>query len=241
MRAGESRGDRGDTRTAEERPAEMSAVAEVRERRDPAVLLGALTLVLVALLLSSAIVVTYVAFGRQASRVSKLERADEALTARLTAAEATLGEHAQGINRATKLARNSYQRGYVAGKRAQLLPQRFSMLENFATAGFLVPRSVPPELRSQQFVAEKFRRGYALRWRRSGVALFASAGEPLRVWTRQAWPGSMRTVIVGPRTVTRLVAPSGIVHAWREDGRTYAVLTLRETEALAAPLITAMR
>ena len=219
----------------------MTAVAEERARRDPAVLFGALTLALVAVLLSSAIIVTYVAFGRQSSRVSSLERADAALQARVGAVETTLGRHSRAINRATKLATNAYRRGYVAGKRAQLLPPRFAMLERFATAGYLVPRSVPPALKSQRFTVQKLPRGYALRWPRSGLALFASAAEPLRVWTRQAWPGTARTIPVGERRVVRIVAPSGIVHAWREDGRTYAVMSLRRTEALARPLIAAMR
>ena len=219
----------------------MTTLADVRTRRDPAVLLGTLTLALVAVLLSASIIVTYVAFGRQASRITKLERADRAFQSSLLAVDKELGRHSQAIQRVEALAQNAYQRGYTAGKRAQLLPKRLAELEELATRGFLVPRTIPRPLARTPFVVTPLERAYNIRWRNAGVAVFATASEPLSTWTRQAWPGGRRVVKIGNRSVIRLVGPFGLVHVWRHGGRTYAVLTLRETENLGRLLISTMR
>ena len=219
----------------------MTTLADVRARRDPAVLLGTLTLALVAVLLSASIIVTYVAFGRQASRVEKLERADDAFRASLLAVDRELNEHSRAITRIEGLARTAYQRGYTAGRRVQALPRRLAALEPLATRGYLVPRTIPPPLARSPIAVTPLRRGYNVRWRSAGVALFATASEPLETWTRQAWPGGRRDVTIGKRKVIRLVGPFGLVHVWRDSGRTYAVLTLRETEQLGRLLIATMR
>ena len=228
---------------------------ELTARQRSALVLGLVTLGAVTILLAAAIVVTYVAYDRQSDRVAELEarvmaaqRGTPELRRALAAARgerntlhrrltAQSGELARARDRAAR----AYERGFAAGKRARDLPAQFAALERFARRGFLVPGELPEPLASERVTTALRSNGYSVRWSRH--ALFASATDPLSVWTRQAWPGYRSTRTIDSRTVHRFVGPAGITYAWREGGRTYAVLSYPQAyeERLAQRIVTSLR
>ena len=92
------------------------------------------------------------------------------------------------------------------------------------SAGVLVPTRMPAGLGSDRPRIDADVGGYTLRWR--GLVLFASTGDPMSVWTRQALGGTARPTTLGSHRVRRLTGPTGVIYAWPERGATYAILTL---------------
>jgi len=213
----------------------------------PVVIVASVIFGLVILLLGAAIVVTYLAYDRQATRVDVLDERTRNVAAEnreIAGAQAAIRSRfvaqSRSIDAAIRTARSSYDGGFADGRRAQRLPAQLAPIGRYVARGFLVPLELPVMLRYETPRIGPQGDGYVLRWS-NNMALFASKGEPLRVWTRQAWPGARRQVRIGARQVTRLVGPSGVVHAWREGGRTYAVQAPRRLEELSRGLVRAMR
>ena len=215
----------------------LISTADVRAR--PAVYLGFLTAGIVALLLAAAIIVTYAAFDRQSSRLTKLEGHDRQQTAIERSIETTLSKHAKAIRTAVRLSSGSYRRGFSAGLRASALPVKLRRLENYVGASFQVPRALPPRLRSARVKIGEYRYGYSIRW--AGVEVYASSRDPLRSWTKQSWPGSWSTRLVGGHKVLRMLGQPGIIYAWHLPHRTYGVISYPVTEPLARAVVASMR
>ena len=215
----------------------VDVTAETRSR--PIIYIGFLTAGLVALLLATAILVTYIAFDRQDSRLAKLELRD----AQIAADHQSIGTRLQGqdrkINRALSLANGSYTRGFRAGKRAAVLPRRLAGLEDFVARGFAVPRSVPEALRKTPVRVNEYRNAYSVVW--PTVAVVATKRDALQAWLARAKARSAFLTRVGGRTVTRAFSPAGFVHAWSERNTTYAVIAQPRADALGRELVAAMR
>ena len=238
-----------------ERAEPIPARPNVTARHRSIVLLGFVTLGVVTLLLAGAIVVAYLAYERQSDRVGALERraeraerggvrADEELARlrrELAESRRRLSAQAKELAAAEAEARRAYARGLAAGRAAGALPPKFAPLGRFAAQGFLVPGDLPPPLRDERVRITPGAHGYVVRWSRQ--ALFASARDPISVWTRQAWPGFTSSRAIGARRVERLVGPAGIMYVWRERGRTYAVITYpqRSEERLARSIVASLR
>jgi hypothetical protein len=198
---------------------------------------------LITLFLSAGVLVIYSAYDRQATKVDDLEVANNKIQMEHVAIGGLIQkrekDHARELSRAMAQAEAEYTRGFRAGKRTQKLPRELRALETYAADGLRVPRSLPAEL-VRGWRVRKRKDGYALRW--AEVSVFASSTEPLRVWTRQGWPGYTKRVKVGSRSVLRVLGPYGIMFAWRERGDTYAVLSYpqKRWEQVARRLITSM-
>ena len=135
--------------------------------------------------------------------------------------------------------RSSYGQGYLAGREAAQLPPAIRPLARHAAAGMAVPRRLPSALGSAPPRIKADVDGYAIRWR--GVALFASRTDPLSVWTRQALSGGAQPRTLGTHRVRRLIGPSGVIYAWREDDATYALIALPRLEPVGRTLVGSMR
>jgi hypothetical protein len=226
------------TRRAE--PPQNAANAVTRSLSLPIVLIA---FGLITLLLSAGVLVTYFAYDRQASKVETLEGASQKIQMEHLAVGGLLKKRDQQYDRELKQAmaqaEAEFQRGFRAGKSARKLPPKLQALAEYASEGLRVPRSLPPQLATGWRVRKR-KDGYALRW--AEISVFASSTEPLRVWTRQGWPGYTTRVKVGGRRVLRVLGPYGVMFAWREAGDTYAVLSYpqRQWEMLARRLITSM-
>ena len=228
---------------------------ELNARQRSAVLLGLVTLGAVTILLAAAIVVTYVAYDRQLDKTAEFERrlaaaqrGTPAMRAELAAARRErdalrrrLATRSGELTRARARAAREYARGFAAGKRARELPAQFAALEPFLQRGFLVPGVLPEPLASERVTVSPRRNGYSVRWSRH--ALFASATDPLSIWTRQAWPGYRSVRTIDGRTVERFVGPAGVTYAWRERGHTYAVLSYPQPyeEGLARRIVMSLQ
>jgi hypothetical protein len=198
---------------------------------------------LVTLLLSAGVLVTYFAYDRQASKVEDLEQSNQKIQMEHVAIGGLLQKqqktYAKQIQNARTNAARQFTRGFRAGKRADNLPRALQQLERYAAVGLRVPRAIPGDLGGSARIGRR-KDGYALRW--TQVSLFASATEPLSVWTRQGWPGYKKRVTVGRRSVFRILGPYGVMFAWSERGDTYAVLSYPQPrwETVARRLITSM-
>ena len=219
--------------------------AEFEPRSRAVVVLTSIIFGLVVLLLGAAIVITYFAYDRQTSRVNELERQNLQIAGENRQIErehvqigARFAEQSREVRTAIRRANGAYAQGFRDGRKAENLPPELAPIRGYVARGFLVPLRVPLPLILKPLRVSVQAGGYTVRWPR--VALFASRGEPLNVWTRQAWPGARRRARVDGRAVTRLVGPLGIVYAWRELGRTYAVLTDRRSERAARLLVRSM-
>ena len=215
----------------------VDVTAETRSR--PIIYIGFLTAGLVALLLATAILVTYIAFDRQDSRLAKLELRDAQIAVDHQAIGSQLQEHARKIDRALVLANGSYGRGFRAGKRAAVLPRRLVGLEDFLARRFLVPRSVPEPLRAARVRVNEYRNAYSVVW--PTVAIVATKRDALSVWLERAKARGAFLTRVGGRTVTRAFSPAGFVYAWSDRNTTYAVIAQPRADAMGRELVAAMR
>jgi hypothetical protein len=213
------------------------SVADVRAR--PAVFLGFLTAGLVSLLLAAAIIVTYIAFDRQSSRLDKIELRSRQDVQDHQAIQTKFAQVDRRINRAISLAQGAYAHGFLAGQQAATLPARLRTLAAYAQRGYLVPRRLPKPLSAARPKIGTARAGYSIRWR--GVEVYASSRDPLRAWTRQAWPGGIHSSSVAGRRLLRMMGRPGIIYAWRDRKRTYGVITFPSTDPLARAVVGAMR
>ena len=144
---------------------------------------------------------------------------------------------ASQTRRLDAVVRSSYGQGFAAGREAAQLPRAIRPLARHAAAGLAVPRRVPSALDSAPRI-EADVDGYAIRW--PGLALFASRTDPLTVWTRQALGGKQSRTL-GNHRVRRLIGPSGVIYAWREDDATYALLALPRLEPVGEELVGSMK
>jgi nitrogen fixation-related uncharacterized protein len=213
---------------------ELGAVR--RRRGHVAALLAALavTIGVVALL--------GVAYAQQSEQVEALEEENDRILADHESIGAKFSEQTKRFqSQAARLEdaiRSSYGQGFAAGRRASSLPRPLRSLAGHAAAGMLVPARLPAGVQPDRPRVVSSPGGYTVRWR--GLMLFASRVDPLSVWTRQAIAG-MRQVRIGAQRVTRVVGPNGVVHAWRANDVTYAVLALPRLERVGRSLVAAMR
>ena len=202
-------------------------------------LAGALVLVLLVAALAAAATVAYFAYDRQSNRVEQLQSRDAKIERDHVAIGAKFAEQSAELEEAVTAVSTAYGRGFRAGRKAQRLPRAFARLWLSVQRGYRVPMGIPAGLRGGLLAVRQSKNGYTVRWR--GVALFASRRTRLSDWTAQAWPGSRRNVRVGRRTVRRLVGPFGVVYAWREQDKTYAVAALPRRERQVPRLIRTLK
>jgi hypothetical protein len=183
-----------------------------------------------------------VAFARETQRVDELQAQND----RILSDHESIGEtfaqqtlkFAQQRRKLERALRSSFNRGFLAGQQSLTIPGALRSLARLSAVGFLVPRRLPDPLRRSPPAVRADVDGYAVRWR--ALAVFASSVDSLRTWTRQALGNPTRETL-GRHRVTRLIGPSGVIYAWREDGVTYAVLASPAFEGTAQSLITSMR
>ena len=203
-------------------------------------LLVLFTLGAVTLLLAAGGIVIYLAYDRQSYVVEQLEQENEQIRGEHAAIGQQFAQQSRDIREAIRRAQSAYARGFNAGTTSRRLPGRLRALRAFSRRGLLIPRAVPLSLRSKPARLRRLADGYSVRWAGRPV-LFARTRQPLRDWTRRAWPGGRTGLGVGGRRVLRLVRPSGIVYAWRERGATSPGWAFPKTDAAARRLITALR
>ena len=189
---------------------------------------------MMALGLISATVVTYLAYERDSDRVEQVAAENRSIAEEHAVLGAKFAEQTRKLNAALAAARRA-----ANPPRALLVPPKLRALEPYARNGFLVPRAIPAPLAREAVAVRGEPGGYTLRWRE--IALFASARDPLTIWTRQAWPGTLRKLTAFGRTIHRLIGPSGVVYAWRARGRTYAIVAREPADDLALALVGVMR
>jgi hypothetical protein len=177
----------------------------------------------------------WAAYNRQTKQVDKLRTEYE----QIKHDHMVIGEHfveqTSKLNTAMKAMDGAYQRGFSSGRKSSTLPSPFDVLWPSVRAGYIVPLSVPSQLRGRHPAVSQTADGYTVRWR--GLALFASDSDTVSDWTSKAWPGTARDVRAGTRSVIRMVGPYGTVYAWREANKTYAVVAMPRSDALAVPLV----
>ncbi len=203
------------------------------------ILVAFLGLALLAAALGVAATVAYVGYDRQSDRVEQLRVRDDKIERDHVAIGAKFAEQSQKLDQAVVAVTRAYGRGFSAGRKAEQLPRPFARLWLSVQRGFRVPLSIPTGLRGGLTAVRQTARGYTIRWR--GFALFASSRTPLSDWTAQAWPGSRRNVRIARRTVRRMTGPFGVVFAWRERSKTYAVVALPRNLRFVAPLLKTLR
>ena len=238
-RTSEDGDSREPTQTGELRPSDDRAL-RVAQEASAGRLLVLFTLGAVTLLLAAGGIVIYLAYDRQSYVVERLEQENERIRSDHAVIGQEFAKQSRQIQAAIKRARGAYARGLQAGTTTRRLPASLRRLTVYSRRGFLVPRAVPVSLRNRRARLRTLRDGYDLRWA-GRPALSARTRQPLRAWTRRAWPGGRSLVRVGGRRVMRLVGPTGIVYAWRQRGATYAVLAFPKSEREARRLIAAMR
>ena len=176
----------------------------------------------------------YLTYDVQADRVAQLERTYNDQAARVAELEQ---ENTNILKDHVILGRRLA--AVTTPKVRVLLPRKLAPLRTLVQRGFLAPRRLPRSIAGENVSIGKYRDGYSLTWR-SGLTLFARARQPLEYWTSQTPRRGRETVTIGKRRVLRL-AGAGTVYAWREKGRTYALLTPPTADRLARRLIAAMR
>jgi nitrogen fixation-related uncharacterized protein len=182
------------------------------------------------------------AFALQAEKVDDLETQNQ----RILSDHKTIGaaftkqtlKLAQTSRKLDMAVRRSFDQGFVAGQQALSIPPALRVLARLAAIGILVPRQISPALEPTRPSIEADVTGYTVRWRQ--LAIFASKLDPLRVWTRQSL-GGVERLRLGKHRVSRLLGPSGVIYAWREQGTTYAVISSPRLDAVARYLIASMR
>ena len=223
----------------------VSAETSARSRGRPLIYVGFLTASLVALMLASAILVTYVAFDRQDSRLADLQSSDARFAAAQRALEARLARHERQVDLAVRLAERAYERGFRAGRSAgrvsalgASLPSPLRALGTMVTRGFLVPRAVPAPLRGTRVRVSASPTAYRVAW--PGLTFVASSRTPASAWLARGRGGRI-TGRIGTRRLTRVETASGIVYVWSERSRTYAAIATERTELLVRDLVLSLR
>jgi hypothetical protein len=182
--------------------------------------------------------VAYVAYDRQSNRVQKVQAENARIEHDHMMIGTEFARQSARLNDALTAMNHAYGRGFNVGRKSANLPRPFASLWPSVRAGYVVPLSVPGPLRKAKPVVRRAAHGYTIRYR--GLALFASDREVLSDWTAKAWPGTQRRLTIGRRTVQRMVGPFGLVYAWRERAKTYAVVALPRTQKQVAPLVRAL-
>jgi nitrogen fixation-related uncharacterized protein len=212
------------------------------DRRGRGWLLPALLLILLAVV-AAAVALIGLAYIEQSDKVDALEQENERILHDHETIGEAFGEQSKKLAAQEKkldaAIRASYSAGLEAARRARSVPAALQPLSRYAVAGTLVPRRIPPQLDPRRMRISAEVDGYVIRWRE--LALFASRTDELSVWTRQALGGLKRTEKLGPRRVTRLVGPSGVIYAWRERSVTYALAAFPALEPAGRSLIASMR
>ena len=212
------------------------------DRRGRGWLLPGLLLILLAVV-AAAVALIGLAYIEQSDKVDALEQENEQILHDHETIGAAFGEQTKKLAEQEKklddAIRASYRAGLEAARRARSIPSALQPLSRYAVAGMLVPRTIPRQLDSRRMRISAEVDGYVIRWRE--LALFASRTDELGVWTRQALGGLKRTEKVGPRRVTRLVGPSGVIYAWREQSVTYALAAFPALEPAGRSVIASMR
>lgn len=198
-------------------------------------LVFALVLAIATALLAAVAAISYVAYNRQSNRVEKVEAENTKILGDHMVIGTKFTEQSARLKEALAAMDRAYGRGFTNGRKAGTLPGPFTQLWVSVRQGYVVPLSIPRELRRARATVRRTTHGYTIRW--AGLALFASDREPLSDWTAKAWPGTRRRVEIGRRTVLRMIGPFGTVYAWRERNKTYAVVALPRSERLVAPFI----
>ena len=188
---------------------------------------------MMALGLISATVVTYLAYDRDSDRVEQVAAENRSIAEEHAALGAKFAEQTRKLNEALAAARRA------ANPPRAPVPPKLGALEPYARNGFLVPRAIPAPLSRQPVVVRGEPGGYTVRWRT--IALFASVRDPLTIWTRQAWPRTLRTFTAFGRRIHRLIGPSGVVYAWRSGSGTYAIVAREPADDVALALVGVMR
>jgi hypothetical protein len=197
-------------------------------------LLAALITAVVLAVIFAIGAITYAAYTRQSDRVEKVQAENAKLEHDHHMIGAKFAEQSARLNAALAAMNRAYRRGFKKGRRASTLPAPFRKLAPSVQQGYVVPVSVPKELKKAPGV-RRTAHGYTIRW--PTLALFASDRESLTEWTAKAWPNTARTEKIGPRKVLRMVGPYGTVYAWRERDKTYAVLAMPSADGLVRPLV----
>jgi hypothetical protein len=197
---------------------------------------------IVLALLAGTLALLAIAYVQQSNKVDDLEAQNREILVQHVAIGAKFAEQSKKLQQESRrlngALKSSFREGFRAGQAAARLPASLRPLGRYAEVQILIPRSIPPQLRTTPRV-ETHLDGYALHW--PGLGAFASTTDPLAVWTRQAISGVVRGVDLGRHRVERFVGPSGLIFAWRERGCTYAVITLPRREGAARALIRGMR
>ena len=182
------------------------------------------------------------AYALQADKVDDLEAQNDRILSDHKAIGAAFSKQSRKVaetsRRLDKAVRQSYDNGFVAGQQALTIPLPLRPLARQAASGMLVPRKLPQGVGSRKPTLEADLASYTIRWRQ--LALFASKLDSLRTWTRQALGGT-EAVAIGRHHVRRLLGPSGVIYAWREQGTTYATLASARLDTAARSLIASMR
>jgi hypothetical protein len=192
-------------------------------------------LAIVAALLAAVAAISYVAYKRQSNRVENVQAENAKIEHDHGVIGTQFAEQSARLKEALAAMDRAYGRGFTVGRKAGTLPAPFTPLWLSVRQGYVVPLSIPRELRRVRPTVRRTGHGYTIRW--AGLALFASDREPLRDWTAKAWPGTRRRVQIGKRTVFKMVGPYGTVHAWRERNKTYGVVALPRSDRLVAPFV----
>ena len=165
---------------------------------------------------------------------AKLEHDHHMIGEKFAEQSERLAEESARVKAAVAALNRAYSSGFTKGRRSTTLPAPFRKLVPSVRQGYVVPVSVPRQLKAKPGV-RRTPHGYTVRW--PNVVLFASDREPLSEWTSKAWPGTGKQVTIGSRKILRMVGPYGTVYAWRERNKTYAVLAKPRSDAVVAPLV----
>lgn len=197
----------------------------------------------VSAVMAGALALIGVAYVQQSEKVDELEVQNESILGDHKAIGQAFAQQSKKFVEQSKeveaAIRESYGQGFVDGQRARGVPTRLSPLARYAALGMLVPRRIPSKLDAKRPTIATEVDGYEVRWRE--LALFASRSDPLTVWTRQALGGVARKSRLGAHRVTRLIGPSGVIYAWRENGSTYALIAVPRLENAGRSVIASMR
>jgi hypothetical protein len=198
-------------------------------------LLFALVLAIATAALTAVAAISYVAYNRQSDRVEEVQAENTKIEHDHMVIGTKFAEQSARLKAALAAMDRAYGRGFAVGRKAGTLPTTFTKLLGSVRQGYVVPLSIPRELRRSRPTVRRTSHGYTIRW--AGLALFASDRERLADLTSKAWPGTRRPVRIGKRTVLRMVGPFGTVYAWRERNKTYAVVALPRSDGLVAPFV----
>ncbi len=133
-------------------------------------LLAALITALVLAVIFAVGAITYAAYTRQTDRVdkvqaenTKLEHDHHIIGAKFAEQSQRLTKQSAQLNAAVAALNRAYRRGFKKGRRASTLPAPFSRLAPSVQQGYVVPTSVPRQLKAKPGV-RRTPHGYTIRW-----------------------------------------------------------------------------